>query len=91
MMVPYFSAEGQSVNLHRGGFGQHPSYTQFSQPHPDVPTGPAASETTPNTTASAPPVITHKSLERKIKKQQSPLHTSRRGKRSLVAETFRTK
>ena len=91
MMVPYFSAEGQSVNLHRGGFGQHPSYTQFSQPHPDVPTGPAASETTPNSTASAPPIISHKSLERGIEKQQSPLHTSKRGKRSLVAENFRTK
>ena len=91
LMVPYFQADSQSVNIHRGGFGQNHSYTQFSQPQPDVPTGPSASETTPNSTASAPPVISHKSLERKIKKQQSSLHTSKRGKRSLVAENFRTK
>ena len=91
LMVPYFQADTNSVNIHRGGFGQNNSYTQFSQPQPDVPTGPSASETTPNSTASAPPVISHKSLERKIKKQQSSLHTSKRGKRSLVAENFRTK
>ena len=91
MMVPYFRADDQSVSLHRGGFGQNQSYTQFSQPQPDIPTGPAASETTPNSTASAPPVISHKSLERKLRKQQSSLHTSKRGKRSLVTENFRTK
>ena len=91
LMVPYFQADTQSVNIHRGGFGQNNSYTQFSQPQPDVPTGPLASETTPNSTASAPPVISHKSLERKLTKQQSSLHTSKRGKRSLVAENFRTK
>ena len=92
VMVPYFSSETQSVNLSRGGFGQHPSYTQFSQPHPDIPTGPAASaETTPNSTASAPPLDTNKSLERRIKQQQSPKHSTRRGKHSIVSGSFRTK
>ena len=91
LMVPYFQADTNSVNIHRGGFRQNNSYTQFSQPQPDVPTGPSASETTPISTASAPPIISHKSLEHRLTKQQSSGHNSIGSKRSLVADTFRTK
>ena len=91
LMVPYFQADTNSVNIHRGGFRQNNSYTQFSQPQPDVPTGPPASETTQNSTASAPPLVSNKSLERKLAKQQSSGHNSKGSKRSLVAANFRTK
>ena len=92
VLVPYFDSETQSVNLSRGGFGQLPSYKHISQPHPDIPTGPAASaETTPNSTATAPPLDSNKSLDRRIKQQQSPKHSTRRGKHSIVSGSFRTK
>ena len=91
LMVPYFQADTNSVNIHRGGFRQNNSYTQFSQPQPDVPTGPPASETTQNSAASAPPLVSNKSLERKLAKQQSSGHSSKGSKRSLVAANFRTK
>ena len=55
LIVPSFKADTNSVTLHRGGFRQKNSYEQFSQPEPDGPTRPPASETTPNSADSAPP------------------------------------
>ena len=91
LMVPFFQADTNSVNLHRGGFRQNNSYEQFSQPEPDGPTGPPASNTTQNYAASAPPEVSHKRVERKHTKQQSSGINSKGSKRSLVTQTFRTK
>ena len=71
LLVPYFNAETQSVDLNRGGYGQLPSYSNVSQPHPDDPAGPAASaQTTSNSAPTAPPLNGNKSLERKVLHQQ---------------------
>ena len=91
LIVPSFKADTNSVTLHRGGFRQKNSYEQFSQPEPDGPTRPPASETTPNSADSAPPEVSHKRVEHKHTKQQSSGHNSKGSKRSLVADTFRTK
>ena len=91
LIVPSFKADTNSVTLHRGGFRQNNSYEQFSQPEPDGPTGPPASNTTQNYAASAPPEVSHKRVERKHTKQQSSGISSKGSKRSLVTQTFRTK
>ena len=91
LIVPSFKADTNSVTLHRGGFRQKNSYEQFSQPEPDGPTRPPASETTPNSADSAPPEVSHKRVKHKHTKQQSSGHNSIGSKRSLVADTFRTK
>merc|ERR1711893_14824 len=54
LIVPSFKADTSSVTLNRGGFRQN-NYEQFSQPEPDCPTGPPASNTTQDYAASAPP------------------------------------
>ena len=90
LIVPTFKADTSSVTLNRGGFRQN-SYEQFSQPEPDGPTGPPASNTTQNYAASAPPEVSHKRVERKHTKQQSSGINSKGSKRSLVTQTFRTK
>ena len=90
LIVPSFKADTNSVTLNRGGFRQN-SYEQFSQPEPDGPTGPPASNTTQNSAASAPPEVSHKRVEHKHTKQQSSGISSKGSKRSLVTQTFRTK
>ena len=90
LIVPSFKADTNSVTLNRGGFRQN-SYEQFSQPKPDGPPDPPASNTTQDYTASAPPEVSHKRVERKHTRQQSSGISSKGSKRSLVTQTFRTK
>ena len=90
LIVPSFKADTSSVTLNRGGFRQN-SYEQFSQPEPENPAGPPASNTSQDYTASAPPEVVHKRVERKHTRQQSSEISSKGSKRSLVTQTFRTK
>ena len=91
LIVPTFKADTGSVTLNRGGFRQNMnSYEQFTQPELDNPAGPPTADTSESYTASAPPEVTHKRVERKQTRQQSAAG-SKGSKRSLVTQTFRTK
>ena len=91
LIVPTFKADTGAVTLNRGGFRQNMnSYEQFTQPEPDNPAGPPTSNTSESYTASAPPEVSHKRVERKQTRQQSS-GSSKGSKRSLVTQTFRTK
>ena len=70
LIVPSFKADTSTVTLNRGGFRQN-SYEQFSHPKPDGPASPPAANTTQDYTASAPPEVSHKRVERKHTRQQS--------------------
>ena len=91
LIVPTFKADTGSVTLNRGGFRQNlNSYEQFTQPELDNPADPPTADTSESYTASAPPEVTHKRVERKHTRQQSAAG-SKGSKRSLVTQTFRTK
>ena len=89
LIVPSFNADTSTVTLNRGGFRQN-SYEKFSQPELDGPASPPADITSQDYTASAPPEVSHKRVDRKHTRQQSS-GSSRGSKRSLVSQTFRTK
>ena len=92
ILVPFYNAETQSVDLSRGGYGQLASYKHISQPQPDNPASPAASaQPASNSAPTAQTLQGDKSLDQEVLQHQSPKQPTRKGRQSIVSRGFRTK